>query len=172
MARSGARAPGGPRKVEQAPVTVYTVRGCIHCQRARTLLASHSIEYEEVEGDRSPEFRAQLASAGRSGTAPQIVIDGNAIGGASELARLDRLGVLTPLARGERFPYAVAQRRLSPAGLLRSAFGLLARPGREPWQHVVALLDESGAIVETRAADSRRSAEALASELNDGPSAT
>ena len=103
-----------------------------------------------------------------SGTAPQLVIDGHAIGGASELARLDRLGVLMPLVGRERFPHAFSQRRVSIGGLLRSGFGLFTAPGREPTRHVVARVDEKGTIVETHDAPSEDTAAALADKLNAG----
>lgn len=151
-----------------APVAVYTLSGCAHCQRVRTLLASRSIEHEEIRGSRTSEFRALLASLNPSATAPQIVIDSRPVGGAADLARLDRRGVLMPLVRRERFPWAVARRRVSPGGTLRSLFGLRAAPGREPWRHLVGLVDETGATVETRDVASAPAAAELAASLNEG----
>ena len=60
---------------------MYTLSACSHCQRAKMLLASRGIEYEEIRGQRSREFRAKLASLHRSATAPQIVIGKRPIGG-------------------------------------------------------------------------------------------
>jgi glutaredoxin len=145
---------------------MYSLPGCGHCQRARTLLASRSIVYEEIEGSRTPDFRAKLAELNGSGTPPALVIDGQGIGGASELARLDRLGVLMPLVRRERFPHALPQQRLWLRGLLRSWFGLFSAPGREPMRHIVAMVDENGSIVETHDAKSKHTAAELAARLN------
>ncbi len=145
---------------------MYSLPGCSHCQRARTLLASLAITYDEIMGAPTLEFRRQLASLAGSGTAPQLVIRGHAIGGASELARLDRLGVLEPLARGEQFPRAFAQKRISVGGLLRSGLGLFPGPGREPHRYLVALLDERGAAVETRDVESEGEAAEVAAALN------
>jgi glutaredoxin len=136
--------------------------------RARMLLASRGVDYEEIQGSRSSEFRAQLAALSPSATAPQIVIGGRPIGGAAQLARLDRRGVLMPLVRGERFPWAVATRRLSPGGMLRSLLGLRRAPGRGPWQYEVALINETGNRVETRDAPSAEAAAELAASLNAG----
>ncbi|MGI9659733.1 MAG: glutaredoxin family protein [Gaiellaceae bacterium] len=145
---------------------MYSLPGCRHCQRARTLLASRSISYDEIEGGPTPEFRAKLAELNGTGLAPAIVINGHGVGGASELARLDRLGVLMPLVQRERFPRAFPQKRLSLSGLLRSGFGLFSAPGREPSRHIVAIVDEKGQFVETREAGSEDEATALADELN------
>lgn len=145
---------------------MYTLAGCGHCQRARTLLASRSIDYDEIQGPPTSDFRQQLASLGRSSTAPQLVIRGHAIGGASDLARLDRLGVLEPLARGERFPRAFARKRLSMGGLLRSGFGLFPGPDRKAHRYLVASLDETGRTIERHDVDSEEAAFELAARLN------
>jgi glutaredoxin len=157
------------KKQKPGKVVMYTLPGCGHCQRARTLFASRSIDYDEIQGAPTVKFRQQLASLAGSGTAPQIVIRGHAIGGASDLARLDRIGVLGPLAEGKTFPHAFPQKRLSMSGLLRSGFGLFSREGREPQRHQVALLDEKGAVVDTHIVASEEAAAELAAELNAAP---
>ena len=157
------------KKQKPGKVVIYTLPGCSHCQRARILLASRSIEYDEIQGMPTVQFRQELASLAGSGTAPQIVIRGHAIGGASQLARLDRIGVLGPLAGGKPFPHAFAQKRLSVGGLLRSGFGLFSGEGREPQRHQVALLDEKGAVVDTHIVASVEAAAELAAELNAAP---
>lgn len=154
------------KKQKPGKVVMYTLPGCGHCQRARTLFASRSIDYEEIQGMPTVQFRQQLASLAGSGTAPQIVIRGHAIGGASDLARLDRIGVLGPLADGKPFPHAFPQKRLSMGGLLRSGFGLFPGEGREPQRHQVALLDEKGTVVDTHIVASEDAAAELAAELN------
>jgi len=168
MGRRRAKTPRSAAHRKQAPVVIYSLPGCGHCQRARTLLASRSIVYDEIEGSPTPDFRTKLAELNGSGTAPALVIDGQGIGGASELARLDRLDVLMPLVRRERFPHALPQKRLSISGLLRSWFGLRSAPGREPTRHIVAMVDEKGSIVETHGAESKHAAAELAAQLNAG----
>ena len=148
---------GGTRRsaaTSVPPVLLYTLPGCVHCARARALLARRGIEYAEQSGTGVPGFRRLLADTTGGHTVPQIVIRGEPIGGADDLARLDRLGVLVPLARGEVFPVQVRRRRFSWAGLLRS----LPVPGRRghresggPWRWEVVRLDRSGAVVDRAA---------------------
>jgi len=77
-----------------ARVTVYSTRWCGYCVRAKALLKSRGIEYEEVSLDEDPAFRQKLLDLTGAWTVPQILIDGRPIGGYTELWRLDREGRL------------------------------------------------------------------------------
>jgi glutaredoxin 3 len=81
-----------------APITVYTTRWCGYCVRAKALLDSRGLAYEEVNLDDDPQFRRTLHELTGGWTVPQIVISGEAIGGYTELWRLDRSGALEGLA--------------------------------------------------------------------------
>ena len=65
--------------------------------RAKVLLESRGIPYEEVSLDDDPAFRAHLHQLTGGWTVPQILIDDRPIGGYTELWRLDRDGVLDEL---------------------------------------------------------------------------
>ncbi|MFL5917968.1 MAG: glutaredoxin [Gaiellaceae bacterium] len=77
-----------------AKVQVYSTRWCGYCVRAKALLDSRGIEYEEIWLDGDPAFRQKLFDLTGGWTVPQIVVDGRPIGGYTELWRLDRDGVL------------------------------------------------------------------------------
>jgi glutaredoxin 3 len=77
-----------------ARVRVYSTRWCGYCVRAKALLESKGIEYEEVLLDDDPAFRQKLFDLTGGWTVPQILIDGQPIGGYTELWRLDRDGRL------------------------------------------------------------------------------
>ena len=78
-------------------VTVYTTEPCPYCSRAKGLLASREVEYEEVNLARDPEGRAELVDRTGLMTFPQIVIDGQTLGGWTELEAADRSGRLAEL---------------------------------------------------------------------------
>jgi glutaredoxin 3 len=78
-------------------VTVYTTDFCPYCTSAKTLLAKRSIEYEEVNLARDPDGRNKLSELTGMITFPQIVIDGESIGGFQELLAADRAGKLSEL---------------------------------------------------------------------------
>lgn len=77
-----------------ARVRVYSTRWCGYCVRAKALLESRGIEYEEISLDDDPAFRRKLFDLTGGWTVPQILIDGRPIGGYTELWRLDREGRL------------------------------------------------------------------------------
>jgi glutaredoxin 3 len=76
-----------------AKVQVYSTRWCGYCVRAKALLDSRGIEYEEISLD-DPGFRQKLFDLTGGWTVPRILIDGRPIGGYTELWRLDRDGRL------------------------------------------------------------------------------
>ena len=78
-------------------IRMYTTRWCGFCVRAKALLDSKGIEYEEVQLDGDGEFRAKLLELTGRWTVPQIVIDERPIGGYAELRQLDRDGGLDGL---------------------------------------------------------------------------
>ena len=79
-------------------VQVYTTRWCAYCVRAKALLQTRGLEFEEISLDGDPTFRQRLFELTGGWTVPQIVIDGRPIGGYTELHRLDREGGLDQLA--------------------------------------------------------------------------
>ena len=80
-----------------ARVRIYSTRWCGYCVRAKSLLESRGIEYEEISLDDDPAFRQKLFDLTGGWTVPQILIDGEPIGGYTELWRLDRDGRLDAL---------------------------------------------------------------------------
>lgn len=86
-----------------AEIEIYTGPLCGFCFRARRLLDSKEVAYEEVDLGREPARREEMiARAGGRTTVPQIFIDGRHIGGSDELAALDAEGALDRLLGRER----------------------------------------------------------------------
>ena len=78
-------------------VTVYTTEPCGFCRTAKALLNSRGIPYDEINRAKDPSGRSELAELTGMMTFPQVVIDGEPIGGFQELARADRAGLLREL---------------------------------------------------------------------------
>ena len=76
---------------------MYTTQWCGYCVRAKSLLDSKRLPYEEIHLDDDPSFRQTLLDLTGGWTVPQILIDGRPIGGYTELWRLDRDGALDAL---------------------------------------------------------------------------
>jgi glutaredoxin 3 len=77
-----------------ARIQMYTTRWCGYCVRAKALLSDRGLEFEEISLDDDAAFRQRLFDLTGGWTVPQIVIDGEPIGGYTELWRLDRSGAL------------------------------------------------------------------------------
>ena len=75
---------------------MYSTRWCGYCVRAKALLDSRGLEYEEIDLGEDLD-RARLNELTGGWTVPQIVIDDRPIGGYTELWRLDRDGRLDEL---------------------------------------------------------------------------
>jgi glutaredoxin 3 len=80
-----------------ARIQMYTTAWCGYCVRAKTLLESRGLEYEEISLDDDPTFRQRLLDLTGGWTVPQILVDGRPIGGYTELWQLDRSGRLETL---------------------------------------------------------------------------
>lgn len=81
-----------------AAVELYTTPLCPFCWRAKRLLSSKSVAFEEIDLWEHPERRSEmLERADGRRTVPQIFIDGHGVGGSDELAALDRSGELDRL---------------------------------------------------------------------------
>jgi len=78
-----------------AKVEIYSKFTCPYCYRAKALLQSRNVPFEEIEITMNNELRTQMIdrSGGRV-TVPQIFIDGVHVGGSDDLAALDRAGKL------------------------------------------------------------------------------
>ena len=78
-------------------VTIYTTEPCGFCRVAKSLLHKRNVPYAEVNLARDPSGRAELVRLTGMMTFPQVVIDGEAIGGYQELVKADRDGLLKDL---------------------------------------------------------------------------
>ena len=76
---------------------MYTTENCPFCSSAKSLLSKRKIEYTEINLARDPDGRAALSKITGMHTFPQIVIDGETIGGFNELLAADRAGTLKTL---------------------------------------------------------------------------
>ncbi len=81
-----------------AKVEIYTKWGCPYCTRAKALLDSKGVAYEEYDvtlgGPKKAEMIGRVPSAR---TVPQVFIAGTAVGGSDDLAALDQAGKLDAL---------------------------------------------------------------------------
>ena len=94
---------GFPRPEDfSEPVVVYSTPICPYCRRAYDLLRRKGIAFAVVDVADLDDARDWLVATSQQRTVPQIFIHGESIGGYTELAALDRSGMLqTKLAAKE-----------------------------------------------------------------------
>ncbi len=81
-----------------AKVEIYTKAFCPYCARAKSLLESKGVAYDEYDISMGGPKRAEMIERARGGsTVPQIFIDGAHVGGCDDIHALDRPGKLAPL---------------------------------------------------------------------------
>jgi glutaredoxin 3 len=79
-------------------IEIYTKFACVFCVRAKMLLKSKGVDFEEYDITLGGPRRAEmLARAPAARTVPQIFIGDFHVGGSDELAALEREGKLDAL---------------------------------------------------------------------------
>ena len=78
-------------------VTVYTTEFCAFCVRAKRLLDSKGVAYEEVDVTHDVDLRDKMVADSGRRTVPQIFFGDRSIGGFEELQALDSSGELETL---------------------------------------------------------------------------
>ena len=80
-------------------VLMYASSWCSYCSRARALLDTKGVAFEEIDVDAVPGARDEMLTRSGRTTVPQIFIGDRHIGGSDELQALDATGRLDPLLR-------------------------------------------------------------------------
>ncbi len=79
-------------------IEIYTTQTCPYCVRAKALLRSKGVPFEEIDVSRDRSRVPEMVQrAGGRYTVPQIFIDGRHVGGCDDLHALDARGGLDPL---------------------------------------------------------------------------
>jgi len=80
-----------------ASVTLYTTDRCPYCIQAKSLLDKRGVSYDEINLARDPDGRSELVEKTGMMTFPQVLIDGELIGGYTETVAADKSGRLQEL---------------------------------------------------------------------------
>ncbi|HEY4452434.1 MAG TPA: glutaredoxin [Solirubrobacteraceae bacterium] len=78
-------------------VTIYTTEPCSFCARVKGILGSRGVPFAEVNLSKDPAGRVALASRTGMMTFPQVVVDGELLGGFSEVQAAAESGRLDAL---------------------------------------------------------------------------
>ena len=82
-----------------ANIEIYTKATCPFCHRAKALLNSKGVSFQELPIDGDAVKREEMIKRSGRTTVPQISIDAQHIGGCDDLYALDARGGLDPLLK-------------------------------------------------------------------------
>ena len=83
--------------MSQPPITVYVTGWCPYCQRAKALLNSKHLVFNEIDVDDDPKLRQEMTARSGRRTVPQIFIGERHVGGCDDLYALESNGELDQL---------------------------------------------------------------------------
>ena len=76
-------------------VIIYSSGKCPYCVKAKQLLESKNVAFEDLRVDKNPELVAEsVKKSGGQKTVPQIFIDDYHVGGCDDLYALEKEGKL------------------------------------------------------------------------------
>jgi glutaredoxin 3 len=75
-------------------VVVFSTDACAYCEHAKNLLRKRGVPFEDVNLGSDPELQAQLTEVTGLESYPQIVVNGETLGGLNELRAAEKNGVM------------------------------------------------------------------------------
>ena len=75
-------------------VTIYTKDYCPYCARAKALLNSKGISYQEIDVTNDAALQVEMMDRSQQRTVPQIFIGEQHVGGSDDQRALERSGEL------------------------------------------------------------------------------
>lgn len=83
-----------------ADVVLYTTPWCPYCLRAKHLLKSKGVTFNDIDVSGNPALRQDMEQRSGRHTVPQIWIGTTHVGGCDDLYALERQGKLDALLQG------------------------------------------------------------------------
>lgn len=80
-------------------ITIYTTNVCPYCVRAKALLDSKGLKYEEINVEDAKAREKMLERSGGMRTVPQIFIGDVHVGGSDDLHALEKEGKLDKMVK-------------------------------------------------------------------------
>jgi alkyl hydroperoxide reductase subunit F len=112
-----------------ARIEIYSKEWCPYCAKAKALMHSKQLEYEEIDVTSDAVLEQEMVERSRRRTVPQIFIDEQSIGGYDDLAQLSATGELDQLLNivskvGLTKVYDVAIIGAGPAGMSAAIYAV------------------------------------------------
>jgi alkyl hydroperoxide reductase subunit F len=110
-------------------IEIFTRDWCPYCAKAKTLLTAKGVEYQEIDITSNDELQQEMIRRSKRRTVPQLLLDGESIGGYDDLANLNATGELDRRLGTETTTdltklYDVAVIGAGPAGLAAAIYAV------------------------------------------------
>ena len=108
-------------------IEIYSKEWCPYCSKAKSLLTSKEVGYEEIDVTNDVEREEEMIQRSQRRTVPQIFIDNESVGGYDDLAQLNATGQLDKMLGLETQQalhkvYDVAVLGAGPAGMTAAIY--------------------------------------------------
>ena len=108
-------------------IELYSKEWCPYCAKAKSLLKSKKIDYQEIDVTNDVEQEEQMIIRSNRRTVPQIFIDDESVGGYDDLAQLNATGILDQMLelktkQALHEVYDVAVLGAGPAGMTAAIY--------------------------------------------------
>lgn len=84
-----AKEPAPTQQEIEKIVVIYTMEGCLFCQKAKKILEENGIPFQAIDIWSRPGLLAELEEKSGVGTVPQIYVNGEFFGGYKDLLFTD-----------------------------------------------------------------------------------
>jgi glutaredoxin 3 len=81
-------------------VYLFSTDACTFCEHAKAILSRRGVAFEEIDLGSDAQTQAELAELTGLTSFPQILVEGETLGGLDELRAADRDGTLAAWAAG------------------------------------------------------------------------
>lgn len=112
-----------------AKIEIYSKEWCPYCTKAKALLLSKRLEYDEIDVTSDAVREAEMVERSQRRTVPQIFIDDQSVGGYDDLAQLNatgeldrRLEIVSPLDQAKIYDVAIIG--AGPAGMSAAIYAV------------------------------------------------
>lgn len=81
-------------------VYLFSTESCTFCEHAKNLLSKRGVPFQEINLGGQPQLQEELAALTGLTSYPQILVEGETLGGLNELRAADKDGTLAGWSAG------------------------------------------------------------------------
>lgn len=136
----------------QLKIEVYSKEWCPYCKKAKAFLQSKGLEYQEIDINQADNYKVMQQRTGNK-TVPQIIINGQSLGGYDDIIALEKKGEFNPLIGRESVDYSQQEWELIILGAGPAALNAALYAARKGIKLLLLTKDIGGQVINTNEID-------------------